>query len=600
MAYRLRHVWRNFTYLERDREMRRYGLVIGNAAYSNEALDNTINDAKAVYRALQARGFDALLMCNATGEQMTDAVNALEKELVPGDLFFFFFAGHAYEHLGYGYLLPIDTPRFTASAIRTFAYPVEELLRKTQELNLVRVIVLDACRIAFDEKDHSFRTTIESIHKDRERNEKHQRNLLLAYSTSYGEIASDGHQGNSPFVETFATLLLDHRLSIEEVFKEVGCQVIRSTKNSQRPWFYSSLESEIKLSDLPTYQQRHSYFAPTKGSLYALAGSHNKNHLLLVGDNPYFFILGSHGPEKSQHCTGGVRAACVSNYGVIYLINNQGCLVIPHLKAQVDLERIEPVGIAVSNDGRFVLIYGDQRYVAFRIGPDSCECIYEAYVQDQHFYCAAFVDKAEVWIGGEGQNIHAIKLDCSSPHRKIITLPFWLQVYAITPLKDQLALLVGSQGSIYIINRQAGIAGLVMSLGTSVRLPSSRRSCLINITEDLMINNYLFSPKNMSTDDLQVLGEHIQTNNLLYAVRSNTLPLLAIGSSEGLVTIIDTRNWDHYQQLDASGGRETELTGLAFTADNTLVVATKDRHVLFYAPVNEDYSASLAYVDSLE
>jgi hypothetical protein len=376
--------------------MRRYGLVIGNAAYEDAPLDNTLNDATAVHQALQARGYDALLMCNATGEQMADAVSALKNKLEPGDLLFFFFAGHAYEHLGYGYLLPVDIPGFTAGAIRTYAYPVEELLRETQELELARVIVLDACRIAFDESDHSFRTTIESIHEDRVKGERNQRNLLLSYSTSYGEVASDGRESNSPFTKIFTSLLLNHRLSIEEMFKEVGCLVIRSTQNRQRPWFYSSLESDIKMSDLPTYQQRHSYYAPTKGSLYALAGSRNKRKLLLVGDSPNFYILGSHGPEETARCKGGVKAACVSNSGEVYLLSGGGSLVIPHLKSEVDLEHIEPIGITTSNDGRFVLVYGGQAYAIFRIAPTSYECIHEVHVKDQYFYCAEFVDESEV------------------------------------------------------------------------------------------------------------------------------------------------------------------------------------------------------------
>ncbi|WP_435036335.1 caspase family protein [Pseudomonas neuropathica] len=580
--------------------MKRYGLVIGNAAYASDPLDNTLNDAHAVHDALLARGFDALLVCDATGEQMTDAVKALKEKLEPGDLFFFFFAGHAFEYLGYGYLLPVDIPEFSAGAIRMFAYPVEELLRDTQELDLTRVIVLDACRIAFNDDDHSVQATIESIHEDRARVEKSQRNLLLAYSTSYGETASDGHKNNSPFVETFAPLLLDHRLSIEGLFKEVGCQVIRNTKNRQRPWFYSSLESELKLSDLPSYQQRQSYFALTKDSLNALAASTDKKHLLLVADSSRFFILGSHGPEKTFNCKEGVAVACVSNNGLTYFLNKKGHLIVPHLSGQIDLEAIDPIGMVVSFDGEFLLVYGHQSYVVFRVGPDACKCIYEAHVPSQYFYCAAFVDESEVWIGGEGRDIHTIKLDCSEPDCTIRTLPFWVQVYAITPLDDQRVVLAGTEGLIHMFHRGAGVAGMVMSLGASVRLPSSRRSSLINLTDDLLINDFLFSPKSIDSDDLHSLREHLQSNILLYAVCSATLPLLAIGSSEGIVTIIDIRNWDAYQQLDASGGRETELTGLAFTADNTLVVATKDRHVLFYAPVNEDYSTSLAYVDSLE
>lgn len=579
--------------------MRRYGLVIGNAAYVDSPLDNTLNDAIAVHQALQARGFDAQLMHDATGEQMTNAVSNLKNKLESGDVLFFFFAGHAYEHLGYGYLLPVDIPGFTAGAIRARAYPVEELLRETQDLEVARVIVLDACRIAFDGADYSFRTTIESIHEERAKGEKNQRNLLLSYSTSYGDAASDGQGENSPFTKIFTSLLLNHKLSIEEMFKEVGCLVIRSTQNRQRPWFYSSLESKIKMSDLPTYKQWHSYYAHAKGSIHALAGSRNKRKLLLVDDSPNFYILGDHGPQKTARYDGGVQAACVSNSGVIYLLSSDGRLVIPRLKMEIELGDIEAIGITASNSGEFVIVYGVQAYAIFRVNSTSCKCIYENHVKDQYLYCAEFVDDSEVWVCGDGQNIHAVRLSSAGGVYDTIELSFTDYVYAITSHTSDLVLLATSNGRVYMINRRAKVAGVVVNLGENVRLPSSRRSCLINITDDRLINKFLFSPKSISRRELRDLGEHLQSNNLLYMVRSNTLPLIAIGSSEGIVTIIDTRNWDDYQILDASGGRETELTGLAFTVDNKLVVATKDHHILFYAPINEDYSASLAYVDSL-
>ncbi|MHB0842903.1 caspase family protein [Stutzerimonas nitrititolerans] len=579
--------------------MRRYGLVIGNSAYESEPLDNAVNDAVAVYKALQNRDYDVRLIHNATREQMEDAVSALKNKLKPGDILFFFFAGHAYEHLGYGYLLPVDTPGFTAGAIRHYAYPVEELLRETQSLEIARVIVLDACRVAFDEADHSFRTTIESIHEDRAKGEKNQRNLLLSYSTSYGEVASDGAGNNSPFTKTLTTLLLNHRLGIEEVFKEVGYLVTRSTKNQQRPWFYSSLESEIKMSDLPTYQQWHSYYARTGGSLNALAGSRNKCKLLLVGDSPTFYIIDGHGPERTARCNGGVKAACVSNSGAIYFLSSDGGLVIPHLEKEINLHHIDPIGITVSNNGKFVLVYGGQAFVVFRIGASSCKCIHEVHVKDQYFYCAEFIDDSEAWVGGDGQNIHMVQLIPAGVISSTIDLTFSDYVYAIAPHTSDLVLLTTSNGRVYMINRKAKVAGVVVSLGENVRLPSSRRSCLVNISDDQLINRFLFSPKSIKRRDLLSLGEHLQSNNLLYIAHSNTLPLIAIGSSEGIITILDTRNWDGYQEIDASGGRETELTGLAFTANNTLVVATKDHHVLFYAPIKEDYLTSLDYVDSL-
>lgn len=581
--------------------MRRYGLVIGNAAYEKSPLDNTLNDATAVHQALQARGFHSQLMHDATEEQMTNAVSALKNKLKAGDLLFFFFAGHAYEHLGYGYLLPVDIPGFTAGAIRNYAFPVEELLKETQDLKIARVIVLDACRKAFDEADYTFRSTIESIHEDRAKGEKNQSNLLLAYSTSYGEIASDGQRANSPFTEVFTALLLNHCLSIEEVFKEVGCIVIRSTNNRQRPWFYSSLESKIKMSDLPTYQLWHSYYMHSKESIYALAGSRNKKKLLLVNNShsPFFYVLGGQGPERTARYEGGVKAACVSNTGTIYLLNSNGWLVVSHLRIEIDISHLEPIGITTCNNGRFVLVYGVRSYAVFRIKSTSCECLHEYHAESQSFYCAEFVDDFEVWVGGDGQNIHAVQLGSKGIKCNVIDLFFTDYVYAITSHTDNLVLLVASCGYVYMINRKAKVAGMVVGLGKNVRLPSSRRSCLIDTADDRLINKFLFSPKKVKPQDLRLLGERLQSNDLLYIVRSNTLPLIAIGSSEGIITIVDTRNWDAYQTLDASGGRETELTGLAFNSDNKIVAATKDHHILYYSPVNEDYLASLDYVDSL-
>ncbi|KIV73792.1 hypothetical protein SZ55_1216 [Pseudomonas sp. FeS53a] len=580
--------------------MKRYGLVIGNSAYLNHPLDNATNDAEAVHRALKERGFDSLLICNATCEAMTEAITIIKRKLNPGDLFFYFFAGHAYEHLGHGYLLPIDITEFTAGAINFSAYTVNELLQETQDLELTRVIVLDACRVAFNESDISARTINESIHEIRARNERKQGNLLLSYSTSYGDVALDGQESNSRFTKYLTRLLLNHKLSIEEMFKEIGCSVIRDTENRQRPWFYSSLEADIKISDLPIYQQRHSFYTPVSSNLHALAGSRNKENLLLIGNSGNIQFLNSPGPNGKLKFKGGVRAACISNSGEISFLDQKGSLIIPNLNKEIDLGGVDPIGITTSNDGKFILVYGLQEYVIFHKKADSCEPIYADYCRPKWFYCAEFINDTEVWISGDCQEIHVVRLGSSKVEARKIQLPFHDYIYAISHYKGDLVLLSTSHGKIYMINKVSEVAGLIMGLGESVRLPSSRRSNLLNCSDDEIISNFLFSPKNLKKSDLRFLKGAIETNNLLYLTRASSIPIIAIGSSEGIITIIDTRNWDAYQQLDASGGRETELTGLAFTADDTLVATTKDNHALFYTPINEGYLVSLAYVDSLE
>jgi Caspase domain/Bacterial SH3 domain len=84
----------------------RWALVIGNSAYGAEVglLPNPVNDATDIAATLQPLGFEVTLVLNATRQQMEEALAAFRRQLRPGGVGLFYFAGHGAQVDGMNYL----------------------------------------------------------------------------------------------------------------------------------------------------------------------------------------------------------------------------------------------------------------------------------------------------------------------------------------------------------------------------------------------------------------------------------------------------------------------------------------------------------------
>lgn len=82
---------------------------------------------------------------NVTSEKLLDTASTMARELGPGGLLFFYFAGHAVEHGGH-HLLLCPQARYARLAFMQQAVAVDLLRRETEQAGLNRVFVLDACR----------------------------------------------------------------------------------------------------------------------------------------------------------------------------------------------------------------------------------------------------------------------------------------------------------------------------------------------------------------------------------------------------------------------------------------------------------------------
>jgi hypothetical protein len=77
---------------------KRVALVVGNDIYANlpadQQLRKAVNDAHAVGDALGSLGFEVIRGENLGRQALVDKLNELTRRLAPGDIAFFFFAGH--------------------------------------------------------------------------------------------------------------------------------------------------------------------------------------------------------------------------------------------------------------------------------------------------------------------------------------------------------------------------------------------------------------------------------------------------------------------------------------------------------------------------
>jgi formylglycine-generating enzyme required for sulfatase activity len=218
---------------------RRTALVIGNSAYAEGPLANPVNDATDMASALQQMGFAVTLLRDADLRRMRDAIETFRKELRPGVVGLFYFAGHGLQVKGENYLVPIGARIAREQDVEYETVHVGRILGAMEDAeNGVNVIILDACRN--NPFTRSFRSS--------------QRGLavtqaitgsLIAYATAPGSVAADGSGRNGVYTSHLLQNMRMPGVPIEQVFKNVRVGVMKETGNKQIPWETSSLTGNV-------------------------------------------------------------------------------------------------------------------------------------------------------------------------------------------------------------------------------------------------------------------------------------------------------------------------------------------------------------------
>ncbi len=215
----------------------RKALVIGNAAYEEGGLNNPVNDANAVAKALRELGFDVTPRTNLNKRSMHEEIEQFSQELTEGGVGLFYYAGHGVQIEGENYLIPLEAQIKLEENVEFDAYPLGKVINAMKAAKTrINILIIDACR------DNPFYRRWRSPSRGLTRvrglgGEEATQGWVIAFSTAPGEVAEDGEDsGNSPFTYHLLRHLKNPNEDVILMFRNVRRDVLKATNGEQKPW----------------------------------------------------------------------------------------------------------------------------------------------------------------------------------------------------------------------------------------------------------------------------------------------------------------------------------------------------------------------------
>ena len=219
----------------------RTALVIGNAAYLEDALVNPVNDATDIAEALRSLGFEVTLLLDQDLRAMKGALETFNQQLQIGGVGVFYYAGHGIQVDGENYLIPLNARLERQSDVRFEALALGQVLNAMEDSDAeVKIVMIDACR------DNPFHL----LWRSGTRTLSTQRGLafevppegtIISFATSPGREADDGEGRNSPYTASLLRHIKTPNLDVNAVFRAVRADVMNTTQQRQVPWYQESL-----------------------------------------------------------------------------------------------------------------------------------------------------------------------------------------------------------------------------------------------------------------------------------------------------------------------------------------------------------------------
>ena len=228
---------------------KRVALVIGNGAYQHlPRLANPPNDARDLAAALKAMDFEVDLGMNLSLSDMQRMVTEFARKARGADVALAFFGGHGVQAPDpYGapqpvnYLLPVDADIKDAADLG-FQLAARDIVARLQGADGIRILILDACR------NNPLPQRLAGGRSAAARGlgpEPRASGTLIAFSTQPNETADDGVGHNSPFMAALLRRLPEPGLDVRLLFADVRGDVMRATKNAQKPETWDLLDGRF-------------------------------------------------------------------------------------------------------------------------------------------------------------------------------------------------------------------------------------------------------------------------------------------------------------------------------------------------------------------
>jgi uncharacterized caspase-like protein len=220
----------------------RIALVIGNGHYpdANAPLTQSINDARALTRALRRDGFDVDVVEDASKDDMDRAVERLKSKIRPESVVMLFFGGYGVQAGRESYMIPIDAAIWKEADVRRDGISIESVMTAMKDGGAhAKLVVIDASRRnPYERRFRAFSHGLAPINAPE--------NALILSSATPGKVADDSQGQYSVLV---AELLnnLNAPNGVEAVFSKTRQAVLRASDGEQVPSVSSSLVEDVHI-----------------------------------------------------------------------------------------------------------------------------------------------------------------------------------------------------------------------------------------------------------------------------------------------------------------------------------------------------------------
>ena len=208
---------------------KKIALIIGNNDYQYlTSLKNAINDAQLIDNTLNDIGFETMLSKNVSSAQdfnniLKDFINKSQEY----DIRLIYYAGHAIQKDDENYLIPTAYQSGDGNCIDDDfdLYAIKRILKSyARSADGANIFILDACR------DNPCLNRSIGNNNGLVRNNP-PRGSFFAYSTDFGETASDGSGENSEYTKALAKHLQIPNIRLGDIFQNVRIELNNNNVN---------------------------------------------------------------------------------------------------------------------------------------------------------------------------------------------------------------------------------------------------------------------------------------------------------------------------------------------------------------------------------
>jgi uncharacterized caspase-like protein len=215
----------------------RIALVIGNAAYKDiMPLVNTINDARAMDKALRQCDFQVTLLLDANRSEMQRANREFGQKIMRGGVGLYYYAGHALQVKGDNYLVPVGASVVSEDKIEDECLNSKSIVREMETAkNRLNIIILDACRNNPFQNVRSVTQGLAEMYAPV--------GTIIEYATAIGSVASDQdeYEKNGLYTSKLLNHILTPGLEVRKMFSLVREDVYKASDMQQLPWEANSM-----------------------------------------------------------------------------------------------------------------------------------------------------------------------------------------------------------------------------------------------------------------------------------------------------------------------------------------------------------------------